>query len=409
MKRAFSAAAVIGVALVVGLLLAEGALRLAGISYPDFFRDDPVLGRSLNPGAYGWYTQEGGSWVQINSDGLRDGEHALDKPADVLRIAVLGDSYAAAMEVPAEAAFWSEMERRLQSCPALDGRRVEVLNFGLGGSGTAQQYLLLQSRVWKYRPDLVLLAFLTGNDISDNVRALKGASRAAYYVHDADGRLVLDPEFLAKRERLRTGPLHDAWDAAFNHSRVLQLVMQVRRQVKLMLRDDVAAEQAPGQEAGLSSQIYLPPSDPVWRQAWRVTEDLVRAMAAEVRAHQAGFVVASLSNGVQVHPDPAFRQQHADALGAEDLLYPDRRIEAVATGEGVPFLMLVPGLRDWAEANRTCVHGFANADPCSGHWNEHGHRLAGERLAEFLCADVLPARDRPVAGAPSMTAGRIGN
>ena len=78
-----------------------------------------------------------------------------------------------------------------------------------------------------------------------------------------------------------------------------------------------------------------------------------------------------------------------------DLLYPDRRIAAIAKGEGVAFRMLVPPIGEWAAANQTCVHGFENAVPCRGHWNEHGHRLAGEQLAAALCTDVLPALAAP--------------
>src|SRR2546426_8189504 len=41
----------------------------------------------------GWYRKEGVSYVRINSDGLRDREHSKSKPADTVRVAVLGDSY----------------------------------------------------------------------------------------------------------------------------------------------------------------------------------------------------------------------------------------------------------------------------------------------------------------------------
>ena len=82
--------------------------------------------------------------------------------------------------------------------------------------------------------------------------------------------------------------------------------------------------------------------------------------------------------------------RRADSVGQADLLYPDRRLKAFAARERMPFLTLVPPLLEWAEANQTCVHGFSNLDPCEGHWNEHGHRLAGQTIATWLC-EQLPA------------------
>ena len=71
-----------------------------------------------------------------------------------------------------------------------------------------------------------------------------------------------------------------------------------------------------------------------------------------------------------------------------DLFLPDRRMHAWAAGEGIESFALAPELRRWAEANDTCVHGFGAPYECQGHWNETGHRLAGEALARELCARI---------------------
>lgn len=390
LRRLLAPAGFVLAALLCAFLATEGLLRAADIAYPDFFRDDAVIGRSLRPGAYGWWKIEGTAYVEINSDGLRDREHVVEKPPDTVRIAVLGDSMAAAFEVSREATFWAEIERELATCPSLGGRRVEVLNFGLGGAGTAQEFLILQNRVWKYRPDVVLLAFHTGTDVSDNSRMLKGSSRSPYFVHDAQGRLALDPVFVEKRERMSAGPLGELGQAAFNRSRVLQVAAEARRRIRMLTRSDAGvAPPAPGSEVGLDQQIYAPPTRSEWREAWAVTEDLVRAIGADVRGNGAELLVATLSNAIQVHPDVGVRERFAAETGVADLFYPDRRIEALATAEAIPFRMLAPPLGEWAAANETCIHGFDNATPCAGHWNENGHRLAGEALAAAICTDLL--------------------
>src|SRR6267142_5400420 len=100
----------------VGLIIAEVALRLIGYSYPEFYQPDRSRGYALRPGAEGWYRKEGGSYVRINSDGLRDQEHSLTKPQGTIRIAVLGDSYPEALPVSQDEAFWWVMGKKLQEC-----------------------------------------------------------------------------------------------------------------------------------------------------------------------------------------------------------------------------------------------------------------------------------------------------
>src|SRR5437868_15428426 len=91
--------AVVLTSVVVGLLIFEVFLRAVGYTYPVFYQPDEVRGYSLKPGMGGWYRREGAAFVRINSDGLRDREHSKQKPADVLRVAVVGDSYAEAFQV----------------------------------------------------------------------------------------------------------------------------------------------------------------------------------------------------------------------------------------------------------------------------------------------------------------------
>ena len=50
-----------------------------------------------------------------------------------------------------------------------------------------------------------------------------------------------------------------------------------------------------------------------------MTEDLVRAIATEVKAHGARLVLATLSNGIQVHPDAAVQRAYAARFGNTDI------------------------------------------------------------------------------------------
>ena len=127
----------------LSIVLAEVGLRIIDFSYHSTSRFDRITGNSLMAGAQMWHTDEGRAFIQINSDGLRDVEHSIEKPADTMRIAILGDSYAEARQVPLDRTFWKGIENQLTHCPQLKGTRVEVINFGVSGFGTVQELLTL--------------------------------------------------------------------------------------------------------------------------------------------------------------------------------------------------------------------------------------------------------------------------
>jgi hypothetical protein len=375
-RRAAGNLVALAFALTFALALAEGVLRVAWEGRPQFHQPDPVRGAGHIPGAHGWYTLEGRGWVEINSAGLRDREHALAKPPDTLRIAVLGDSYTEALQVDRESAFWAVAERELAQCPALAGRVVEAINFGVSGFGTAQQLQTLRHLVWDYDPDVVVVAFLTGNDVRNNSRALEPDAMRPYFVVE-EGKLVLDDSFLEGPEWRRT---QSVWwrgkQWLLQRSHVVQMAFRVR---------DVLRQKVETPPPAIDQAIYAEPKDAAWVQAWDVTERMLRAMNEEVAAHGAAFQLLVLTNPWQVHPDPAVRARAAAEAGVTDLLYPDRRVEAFARSAGIPVLALVDRFRREAESSGRCLHGFENALLCGGHWNAEGHRLGGELLAAELC------------------------
>ena len=394
----------------IGGVIAELALRVSGYSYPDFYQRDEVLGVSLLPGAEGWYRKEGEAYVRINSDGLRDREHAMAKPQGAFRIAIVGDSYCEAFSVSLEEAFWSVMEKELERCNAFPGRKIEVINFGVSGYGTAQELLTLREKVWKYSPDLVILAVTTNNDITDNSRVLKQTDDIPYFVYQGN-HLTLDNSFRNARGFLlghsRAGRF-GAWLSA--RSRLLQAIAQGQRSLKIRLAswrakqmkeaeptvapppkpaETVKAPEKPdlfarSAELGADNLVYLEPNNAVWNDAWRVTEGLMVEMRDEVARGGAKFVIVTLSNGPQVLPDPKSREAFMSRLGITDLFYPDNRIKSLGTRERIPVITLAPELQDFAEHNDVFLHGFGN-DIGNGHWNVTGNRVAGELIAKKIC------------------------
>jgi hypothetical protein len=339
------------------------------------------------PNVEGWAVGETRTWVTLNAEGLRDVDHSIAKPEGVFRILVVGDSYVAAFEVEREQAFWSVMERELSSCVALQGNRVEVIGLGKRGFGTTEELLALRRFGLAYDPDWVVLAFLSGNDFRNNSRALKESDRP-YHVYEGES-LVLDESYAESAEFERwAGWQGDLWYGLVRHSRLVQVLRHLRRQIKVALELAKSEREGEGVEVGLDDQIYLEPTGPDWQSAWRVTEGVIGLMRDEVERAGARFLLLTLSNAIQVNPDRALRERYAERIGAEDLFYPDRRLGRFAREAGIWSLALAPDLRDWAEENATCVHGFQEPWLCQGHWNAEGHRVAGERLADALCQEL---------------------
>lgn len=371
------------------LVAGEGVLRLIGFSYPSLYAPDDLAGVRLRAGAEGRYSEEGEAFVRINSDGWRDRERARVKPPNVVRIAVLGDSFMEAVQVDLDATFASRLERELNACQAFGSRAVEVLNFGVSSYGTAQQLLTLKERVAPYAPDVILLAFLPSNDIRNNSKELEGW-KARPFFHLQDGKLVLDASFLSDpgfRDRKRSAAIQ----AQLDPLRLYQLWRRVRDGSYRGWDDaPAAAAMAAGRtatlgEVGIAERVFMPPSAPEWKEAWAVTERLLAAINREARHIAARFVVVVLPSPAAVFPDARLRTRYAETLGVADLFYPDQRVERVGQAEGFEVVALSEPMQRRADETRAYLHGFPNTRLGFGHWNARGHALAAQLVADRLC------------------------
>src|SRR6185503_4734610 len=100
-------------------------------------------------------------------DGLRDREYGREKEPGTFRVLVLGDARTAGLQVRAEETYPKRLENLLSALPS--SARVEVVNAGIPGYGTADELRYLQSFGERWKPDLVVLAFYGGNDLANNL------------------------------------------------------------------------------------------------------------------------------------------------------------------------------------------------------------------------------------------------
>ncbi len=393
----FANAMLLAVGVLAALLAFEVGIRLTPYAEPHLITYDAVRGWQLIPGASGWHRSERRQWIEVNRAGMRDVTHAPDKPPGTFRIAVLGDSFTEADVVPMREAFWWVMRERLRACPALSGQRVEALDFGIRDYGTAQELITLRERAWRYSPDFVLLAIYTGNDIRNNSRVLEVNKCRPFYLRRGGefepGGPFLDSQWFRFQcwVRFESRYLQAADQTG---DAIITLKNVVRSWERRDRRPLPASLIGPGFAA---DPIYLEPPNRVWKDAWRVTDWEIAEVAHEAARHHADFLAATLSNPVQVYPDASRRQALAALMGVPGLFYPERRIAALGDREGFQVLNLAPPMQAYADAHHAYLHGFGPDKLGSGHWNALGHRVAGELMAQRICA-MLTARQKARTG-----------
>ena len=101
--------------------------------------------------------------VEINSDGLRNKEVALDKNG-IFRIIGLGDSITFGAFLNREDTYLHKVESMLNSGSI--AQRFEVVNAGVPGYGPMHELVYLKKKLIKYKPDVVMIGFCI-NDIED--------------------------------------------------------------------------------------------------------------------------------------------------------------------------------------------------------------------------------------------------
>jgi hypothetical protein len=163
--------ALFGLAIVLyTLLFAEAFIRVFDPQalMPRYITGTAWGVRGNIPNAHYWHhTPEVDVQYRINGQGLRaDRDYPFGKPPGTCRIAVFGDSFLFGLEVELKDTFGDRLEKRLQQ----RGIRAEVLNFAVGGFGTAEMLQTYEQFGRKFDPDVVIFSWDL-SDLNDNVRS----------------------------------------------------------------------------------------------------------------------------------------------------------------------------------------------------------------------------------------------
>ncbi|MBD3163016.1 MAG: hypothetical protein GF346_11405 [Candidatus Eisenbacteria bacterium] len=373
--------------LLLGLLLAEGGLRLYFRLAPppadSRYLPDPEAGYRLRPGPF-W--EDGRSPDDIvNSFGFRDREPLIPKPDGLYRIVGIGDSFVLGA-VPLERNFLRVAEAEAAERFADDSLQVEISMMGLGGYGPENEVGVLRSAALRLSPDLVVLCFYVGNDVTGVL--LRGE--------------VLGGELYFTRS---SNPLHDL----LRRSRLFVLLERTATNF-WRLRNLEKERGRPGREEPadpyrptmyyrliLKKRLPVyesPPSERIER-LWRRTESALAEFDRVCASAGVPWILLAIPAEEQV--DPRVRARVLESLSVDPAGYdfdaPQRRLRAFADARGIDLIDLLPVFRAATVDPRLYI-------PNDTHWNEEGNALAGRILADAIIERIRsrPARTTASSG-----------
>jgi hypothetical protein len=174
--------------LILCLAILEGVFYLARVGESDHLMPDSYLGFKPIAGKRVTQRKEGFSSLTLNSLGMQNDEVALAKPVGTLRVAVFGDSFVEALQVPRQDNYCSLLAKKLQGQLQ---RPVQVLNFGVSNYSVAQDLLRYETLARQFHPDLVILAYRVG----ETEKVLPNATQGLAFIRpvffpDSNGKMV---------------------------------------------------------------------------------------------------------------------------------------------------------------------------------------------------------------------------
>ena len=359
------------------LCVGELSLRVLSLTSSSFqsapFRQyDPDFGISLIPNkqvihSRGCFKGE----VVINRWGMRDRDRSLEKSGNDFRIALLGDSVIEGVHVKPDEVVNIRMEKILEQ---KGYGNVEVLNFGVEGIGTTQELLFYKERVRRFRPDLVVLLFITGNDVMNNSSTLQPKVYgihtwySPYYDVGQDGNLT----FRAVDRR----PLNNLRSFLEGHS---LLTFYVER---LFSRVNVGGYKWEG--IPIQWGVFGDPLNAEWKQAWFTTEKVLALLDQTVSSD--GIKLITLIQPQFYEVDPDWRKRMIKEVGnippSFNPAKSEERLREIADRNNLTVDFLGLYMRSYRDNHQLKWPYFSLT--CDPHYSALGHQVVAEAIVEKL-------------------------
>lgn len=170
----------------IGMVILLTGVVLAALEYMVRNYQPQVTADKINELTFNCFTEDDNRWIKLaanktcmlgsafnafapveiktNSLGLRNAEVSLDKPNNTKRILFVGDSFTMGWGVKETEAYPRVTESILRTKNL--AFNVETINAGFTAGGPSGYYLYLKNEGWELKPDIVVVGFYLGNDIT---------------------------------------------------------------------------------------------------------------------------------------------------------------------------------------------------------------------------------------------------
>lgn len=282
-------------------------------------------------------------------------EVPFEKPAGVVRIGMVGDSFVEGFSTEEEYSIPRLLESRLRDD---FGGMFEVLNLGSASFSPTLEYFMLRELGARFDLDMVVLLFHV-TDVTDDARYIGSAVYERGEVVGIDGGTVSLPYELA------------------THSALLTAVTQAGR---ALVRANV-----PFDLGHTFNAMFKPQYDPEDAAAWALTQSYLEKIRDWCEEAGVPFVLVALPVGPQLEPVGDGESNTLGLFGSGELLTSTKMQDVLgewAAAHDVRFLDLLPAARQQRRARPDEVLFY----PRDQHFTEAGSAMAAEAILE----DILP-------------------
>ncbi|MCK4306488.1 MAG: hypothetical protein KAY24_19760 [Candidatus Eisenbacteria sp.] len=287
--------------------------------------------------------------------------------------------------MPIEDNFLRVAEAKMTEHPAGSATEVEMVLMGLGGYSTENELGLLRSLGLSLDPDLVILNFFVGNDVTGIPIRGKVFRGRLYYEGSANPWvhlmrrswlfLLVEKVFLARIMPVILGrqpqALRKKQSATHSHS--------VREGISITSTSHHAVALRYLSIQARRMPVYLRHPDDRMQRLWREAEGYLLEFDATSRNAGIPWILHAIPSEMQV--DAQVRRSVLKRLSLPAELYdfdePQRRLHAFARTHGITILDPLTELRTLHRPEERLYI------PNNTHWNVRGNRIAGEMLADF--------------------------
>lgn len=312
---------------------------------------------------------------RTNSLGFVDSEHKLEKEENTYRIVFLGDSWTEALQVPRDKTFCKILETKLNEIGA--NKKFEIINLGVSGYATGQEYLVLKEFGLKYNPDLVVLIFYARNDVFYNSLSLYDGSSEPYF-DLKDGLLtqVHYPQPIT-HNKLVSFIIKHFQSPRFFYKKIQLLKTRIENwKNQLAKEEDMSIDE--------QLRIYNRYYDNNWKKAWQITGALIKEININSQNNKADLLVVYLPAAIEANPElwkEALDKYPAMKNLEWDLEKPNYILKEFSQETNINYLDLLPSFREYISET--------GEDLYSNHFNYNGHKLTAELLYNFLLSNNL--------------------